>query len=30
MLPQEVEHWPLTVLRDKRIKIGAKVALYGH
>ncbi len=30
MLPQEVEHWPLTVLRDKRIKIGAKVVRHGR
>ena len=25
-LPQEVEHWSLTALRNKLIKIGAKVA----
>ncbi len=26
-LPQEVEHWSLTTLREKLIKIGAKVAI---
>ncbi len=29
-LPQEVEHWSLTTLREKLIKIGAKVARHGR
>ena len=29
-LPKEVEHWSLTTLRDKLIKIGAKVVRYGR
>ncbi len=29
-LPQEVEHWSLTTLRDKLIKIGAKVVRHGR
>ena len=29
-LPQKVEHWSLTTLRDKLIKIGAKVAQHGR
>ena len=30
MLPQEVEHWSLTVLREKLVKIGAKVVSHGR
>ncbi len=30
MLPQEVEHWSLTTLRNKLIKIGAKVVQHGR
>ncbi len=30
MLPEEVEHWSLTTLRDKLIKIGAKVVRHGR
>ena len=29
-LPQEVEHWSLTTLRDKPVKIGAKVVRHGR
>ena len=29
-LPDEVEHWSMTTLRDKLIKIGAKVVRYGR
>ncbi len=29
-LPQEVEHWSLTILRSKLIKIGAKVVRHGR
>ncbi len=29
-LPDEVEHWSLTTLRDKLIKIGAKVVRHGR
>ncbi len=29
-LPQEVEHWSLTTLREKLIKIGAKVVQHGR
>ncbi len=29
-LPREVEHWSLTTLRDKLIKIGAKVVRHGR
>ncbi len=29
-LPQEVEHWSLTTLRENLIKIGAKVARHGR
>ena len=29
-LPQQVEHWPLTTLREKLIRIGAKVVLHGR
>ncbi len=29
-LPQQVEHWSLTTLREKLIKIGAKVVLHGR
>ena len=30
MLPEEVEHWSLTTLREKLIKIGAKVVRHGR
>jgi len=29
-LPKEVEHWSLTTLRDKQVKIGAKVVRHGR
>ena len=29
-LPKEVEHWSLTMLRDKLVKIGAKVVRHGR
>ena len=29
-LPQEVEHWSLTTLREKLVKIGAKVVNHGR
>ena len=29
-LPQEVEHWSLTTLREKLIKIGANVVRHGR
>jgi hypothetical protein len=29
-LPEEVEHWSLTTLREKLVKIGAKVVRHGH
>ncbi len=29
-LPQEVQHWSLTPLRQKLVKIGAKVARHGR
>ncbi len=29
-LPQEVDHWSLITLREKLIKIGAKVARHGR
>ena len=29
MLPEEVEHWSLTTLREKLIKISAKVVRHG-
>jgi len=29
-LPKEVEHWSLTTLREKLIKIGAKVVCHGR
>ena len=29
-LPQQVEHWPLTTLREKLIKIGAKVVRHSR
>jgi hypothetical protein len=28
-MPTEVEHWSLTSLRDKLVKIGAKVVIHG-
>ncbi len=30
VLPNEVEHWSLTTLREKLIKIGAKVVRHGR
>ncbi len=30
MLPQEIDHWSLTTLREKLIKIGAKVVRHGR
>ncbi len=30
VLPQEVEHWSLTTLREKLLKIGAKVVRHGR
>ncbi len=29
-LPKEVEHWSLTTLREKPVKIGAKVVSHGR
>jgi hypothetical protein len=29
-LPREAEHWPLTTLREKLVKIGAKVVSHGR
>ena len=29
-LPKQVEHWPLTTLRDKLVKIRAKVVRHGR
>jgi Transposase DDE domain group 1 len=29
-LPEEVEHWSLTTLRDKLVKIGAQIVRYGR
>ncbi len=29
-LPKDVEHWSLTTLREKLVKIGAKVVRYGR
>jgi hypothetical protein len=29
-LPEEVEHWLLTTLREKLVKIGAKVVRHGR
>ncbi len=29
-LPKEVEHWSPTILREKLVKIGAKVARHGR
>ncbi len=30
VLPEEVEHWSPTTLREKLVKIGAKVARHGR
>ncbi len=30
MLAQEVEHWSLTTVREKLVKIGAKVVRHGR
>jgi hypothetical protein len=29
-LPQEIEHWSLTTLRDKLVKIGARIVRHGR
>ncbi len=29
-MPQEIEHWSLTTLREKLLKIGAKVVRHGR
>jgi hypothetical protein len=29
-LPREVEHWSMTTLREKLIKIGAKIVRHGR
>ncbi len=29
-MPKEVEHWSLTTLREKLVKIGAKVVRHGR
>ncbi len=29
-MPKEVEHWSLTTLREKLVKIGAKVVNHGR
>ena len=29
-LPKEIEHWSLTTLREKLVKIGAKVVRHGR
>ncbi len=29
-LPKDVEHWSLTTLREKLVKIGAKIVRHGH
>jgi hypothetical protein len=29
-LPKEIEHWSLTTLREKLVKIGAKVVAHGR
>jgi hypothetical protein len=29
-LPAEVEHWPLTTLREKLVKIGARIVRHGR
>ncbi len=29
-LPKEVEHWPLTTLREKLVKFGAKLVNHGQ
>ncbi len=30
VLPKEVEHWSMTTLRDKLVKVGAKVVRHGR
>ncbi len=30
VLPKEVEHWSLTALREKLVKIGAKIVRHGR
>jgi hypothetical protein len=29
-LPQEIEHWSLTTLREKLVKIGARIVRHGR
>ena len=29
-LPKEIEHWSLTTIREKLVKIGAKVVAHGR
>jgi Transposase DDE domain group 1 len=29
-LPQEIEHWSPTTLREKLVKIGARIVRHGH
>jgi hypothetical protein len=29
-LPERVEHWSLTTLREKLVKIGARIVRHGH
>ena len=29
-LPEEVEHWSLTTLREKQVKIGARIVRHGR
>jgi len=29
-LPKDVEHWSLTTIREKRVKIGAKIVAHGR
>ncbi len=30
MLPEEVKHWSLTTLRDRLVKIGARIVRHGR
>ena len=30
VLPEEVEHWSLTTLREKLVKIGARIVRHGR
>ena len=29
-LPEEVEHWSLMTLREKLVKVGARIVRHGH